>query len=60
MDPARFDDLLRALTKASPRRAVLRGLGAAVLGALGTSTWLVETIAGPGCKNVGTKCKNPG
>lgn len=54
MDAPRFDLLTRLLFTKRSRRQVLAALA---LGVLGLSALPDESPAGPGCRNVGRKCK---
>jgi hypothetical protein len=55
MDASRFDRLTRAISHATlPRRQILIAL---VLGIVGLHARGGAVAAGPGCKNVGKKCK---
>jgi hypothetical protein len=54
MDATRFDLLARTLAMASSRRQALSAL---LLGGVALTHGAGESEAGPGCKNVGKKCK---
>lgn len=54
MDAMHFDHWIRTLSTISSRRQVVRAL---ILGAITARFTTGEATAGPGCKNVGKKCK---
>lgn len=54
MDSTRFDRMTRRLVTSATRRETLAALALATLGRIGLGP---EVAAGPGCKNVGAKCK---
>jgi hypothetical protein len=54
MDAARFDHLTRSLTSARSRRQTVLAM---LLGGVLTAREAADIAAGPGCKNVGVKCK---
>ncbi|MGH2616265.1 MAG: hypothetical protein ACRDJC_13555 [Thermomicrobiales bacterium] len=54
MDAFRFDHLARAFAGARSRRHILAALAVGLVGQIGDDS---STLAGPGCKNVGRKCR---
>lgn len=53
MDPTRFDAFIRLLAGATSRRRTIAALALAML----PFAFRDDAAAGPGCKNVGKKCK---